>query len=335
MSESTPIQPAAAGETRPLMPSATPAELEGLMRAFNEATDRLQATHVALTAEVGRLKRELARANDELERSRRLAAIGEMAAGIAHEVRNPLGSITLYATMLEEDLGSMPDQQTTARKIRGAVRGLDAIVTDVLHFSREVRATELETVAGAVFARVIDATRDRLAGVDVCVDSACEDLEIVCDPDLVHRALVNLVRNAADAMAGSDVRRLRLSARTDASGECVRLTVGDTGPGIASEVRERMFNPFFTTRAAGTGLGLSIVHRIAEAHGGRVEVRNRAGNGSDVGGASISLVLRSGGVHQERAREAGAEPLTESHGSVKNHLAKSHDLATSHQEDAA
>lgn len=287
----------------------SPVELEGLLRAFNEATDRLQSTHVALTEEVGRLKQELARANDELERSRRLAAIGEMAAGIAHEVRNPLGSITLYATMLEEDLASQPEQRETASKIRGAVRGLDAIVTDVLHFSREVRAREQRSSACSLFERAIDATRDRLAGIEVCRDGSGDELEVVCDADLIQRALVNLIRNAADAMSNREVRRLRLSARVDAAGESVRLTVSDTGPGVTSDVRERMFNPFFTTRAAGTGLGLSIVHRIAEAHGGRVEVRNRAANGGDAGGASFSLVLRSSNakVQDGQHRRADAQ----------------------------
>lgn len=270
---------------------ASPGELEGLMRAFNEATERLQSTHEALTAEVGRLKGELARANDELERKRRLAAIGEMAAGIAHEVRNPLGSISLYASLLEDDLGEMPEQREIAGKIRAAVRGLDAVVTDVLHLSREMRPELAGSEASELFGRALDSTRDRLDGIELVSEVAGGGLGLACDSGLVHRALVNLIRNAADAMAGRGVRRLRLAARLDASGEHARLTVTDTGPGVPSEVRERMFNPFFTTRAAGTGLGLPIVHRIAEAHGGRVEVRNRAPNGSDPGGASVSLVL--------------------------------------------
>src|SRR5687767_8545993 len=94
----------------------TPAELAGLMSAFNEVTGRLQQTHETLQREVVRLRGELREANEQLERSRRLAALGEMAAGIAHEVRNPLGSIGLYARMLEQDLSDRPAERATAVK---------------------------------------------------------------------------------------------------------------------------------------------------------------------------------------------------------------------------
>src|SRR5262249_30890105 len=103
----------------PVHPGAglDPADLAGLLAAFNDVTAKLQASHEQLRAEVSRLTRELGEANAQLERSRRLAALGEMAAGIAHEVRNPLGSIRLYARMLEEDLAHSPSEQTIAGKI--------------------------------------------------------------------------------------------------------------------------------------------------------------------------------------------------------------------------
>ncbi|MEO0511695.1 MAG: ATP-binding protein [Planctomycetota bacterium] len=269
-------------------PAPTADDLAGLVRGFSEATERLMATHETLSCEVRRLQGELARANEELERSRRLAALGEMAAGIAHEVRNPLGSITLYARLLEEDLADRPEQKQTASKIRTAVRGLDAVVTDVLHFSKEMRPGSMRVGADDLIERAVEATRGHLAGLAARVEVE-DGLELTCDPDLVHRAIVNLVRNAADAMSCEPgEHELRLTAKRDASGAWVRLGVMDTGPGVPAEVRERMFNPFFTTRAVGTGLGLPIVHRIADAHGGRVEVRNRSGKS---GGASVTLVL--------------------------------------------
>lgn len=288
-------------------PGMSGAELAELVRGFQEASDRLMATHETLSSEVRRLKGELERANEELERSRRLAALGEMAAGIAHEVRNPLGSIMLYARMLEEDLGGMPEQRATAGKIRSAVRGLDAVVTDVLHFSKEMTPCPAAVGASELFERALESGRGWLGGVGVSVEGGGVVAEV--DPDLVHRALVNLVRNAADAVRSVDgERRISLVARMDGSGSWARLCVKDTGPGIPAEVRERMFNPFFTTRAVGTGLGLSIVHRIADAHGGRVEVRNRsARGGGDPGGASVTLVVPgvvegSGSERREQAR---------------------------------
>src|SRR5262249_42196179 len=127
--------------TRSALPAGqvTPAELAELMATFNEVTGRLQGTHESLKREVVRLQGELRDANEQLQRSRRLAALGEMAAGIAHEVRNPLGSIRLYARMLEHDLVDRPQERSVATKIAAAVHGLDGVVGDVLSFAREAR----------------------------------------------------------------------------------------------------------------------------------------------------------------------------------------------------
>src|SRR5438874_11415481 len=111
------------------------------MASFNEVTSKLERTHESLRLEVARLQDELRQANEQLERSRRLAALGQMAAGIAHEVRNPLGSIRLYASLLEQDLGDRPAEKEIAGKIAAAVQGLDGVVGDVLNFSRELKVS--------------------------------------------------------------------------------------------------------------------------------------------------------------------------------------------------
>lgn len=270
-------------------PAMAPSDLEQLFSAFNEVTNKLQATHEKLTGEVVRLQGELRRANDELERSRRLAALGEMAAGIAHEVRNPLGSIGLYAEMLIADLSDRGDERETATKILRSVQGLDAVVTDVLTFSREMRADPVRQRASDLFERAVEGSRDLLTGVDV---EFGEDAELDGDALLVPQALVNLVRNAAEAAGRGGLVRLSASRVTMEDGRPgVALSVEDSGPGLSDEVMERMFNPFFTTRAAGTGLGLAIVHRIVDAHAGQIRVRNRPARGSDRGGATIQMVL--------------------------------------------
>jgi signal transduction histidine kinase len=129
----------AAGVQVGMVDGPAPGELAELLGAFNDVTGRLQRTHERLQREVAGLKRELREANEQLSRSRRLAALGEMAAGIAHEVRNPLSSIRLYARMLEQDLADRPDQRSIAGRIGAAVHGLDAVVGDVLNFARELR----------------------------------------------------------------------------------------------------------------------------------------------------------------------------------------------------
>jgi len=286
-----PGESARSGGVEPL----APADLAELLAAFNEVTAKLQSSHDRLRDEVSRLNRELSEANGALERSRRLAALGEMAAGIAHEIRNPLGAIGLYAGSLVEDLADRPAQRSVAERIARAVRGLDAVVHDVLAFAGEVRPRLGEGDASDLLTRAAESCVHPGWGVQIRRDDLGRaPAPVRCDGELMHRALVDVIRNACEAMAESgsrprvltlDVRpaRLRPDARTDA----VALTVRDTGPGVGPDVVERMFNPFFTTRASGTGLGLAIVHRIVDAHGGRVLVRNN----EPPPGATVELVV--------------------------------------------
>ncbi len=275
-------------------------ELAQLITSFNEASLRLQETHATLTSEVERLQGELEIANEELRRSRQLAALGEMAAGIAHEVRNPLGSIGLYAKILREDLVSMPDQSDLARKIGDAVRGLDRVVCDVLTFAREDSLEMQRVDLGELLAQAESACGAEMesAGVELAMDAGgLARLQIVGDPTALRQAVVNVIRNARDAVCGDDatcdggrvdIAAERATRRTPDGGQqhVVCLIVRDNGPGVPADVLDRMFNPFFTTRAAGTGLGLPIVHRIMDAHGGGVRVRN-----ADDGGAIIEMYL--------------------------------------------
>ena len=282
----------------------SPADLGALLQSFNEVTSRLSVTHESLTREVVRLKAELSEANRQVQTSRHLAMLGEMAAGIAHEIRNPLGSIMLYARHLHEDLADRPPCQSTAGKIVNAVTRLDAIVRDVLAFSRETRLSLEPIVAAELIEHAIEAAReDSLMWRQVRVDVKLAGRGGVAfegDAGLLHQVLINVIRNAVEAMAevtGERTLTLRASlGRVVAGGgtprEMAILSVMDTGPGVAGEVAERMFNPFFTTRAAGTGLGLAIVHRIIDAHGGRVSIRNVGGVVGRGAVVEIALPLR-------------------------------------------
>ncbi len=274
-----------------------PADLGELLLAFNDVTDKLQTAHEQLRAEVARLSRELSDANEQLERARRLAALGEMAAGIAHEVRNPLGSIRLYARMLMQDLADRPGERIISEKIARAASHLDTVVGDVLTFSRELRVRRQLATAGAVFDGVLEACcHDGVPGwKSIRITRSGDAVELNADSVLVQQAMVNVVRNAIEAMTESPwacgQHELTLSARkTRVRGrDEVLLTVKDTGPGVAADIVQRMFNPFFTTRTTGTGLGLAIVHRIADAHGGRVSVANNAERTPGASGAVFGL----------------------------------------------
>lgn len=249
------------------------AELEAVIAAYNQVTERLEASHASLNREVARLRSDLASANEALQRSRRLAALGEMAAGIAHEIRNPLASIHLYADMLGQDLADRPQQADTCGKIAEAVRGLDAIVNDVLTFSREMRLRPVPGSAAEALCRAVEAVCPMLEANGITVIEPTSDAMAAYDRDLLHQALVNLVRNAAEAMVAGGTLTLEVITEEGGCG----LIVRDSGPGIAADAIDRIFNPFFTTRDAGTGLGLAIVHRILDAHGGSIAVHNDGG----------------------------------------------------------
>lgn len=301
-------------------PNLTAGDLAELMAAFNDVTGKLQSTHEQLRAEVARLSRELRDANEQLERASRLAALGEMAAGIAHEIRNPLGSISLFARMLRDDLSDRPEQHKLAEKIMTATKGLNAVVGDVLTFSREFRVAPEPLQLPALIDRALESCQhDGVEGWQTVsitrADKPADFAEVQGDESLLQQALTNIIRNAIEAMVetGCETRTLRIESkrrqiavRAGKREKFACIIVRDSGTGLSSEVLTRMFNPFFTTRKAGTGLGLAIVHRIMDAHAGRVV----ASNNTDGPGATIELQLplaRAQRPH-ERAESSGPAP---------------------------
>lgn len=292
--DADPVGPGSAGLAAGLMEAGglSPTDLAELMAAFTEVTSKLEHTHAQLRAEVSRLNTELRDANEALQRSRRLAALGEMAAGISHEIRNPLGSIRLYANMLHEDLESLPEQQEVVNKIGRAVRGLDEIVGDVLSFAREIKARFQPCDSAMLIEHALESCCAEIVG-SIDRSSLNHSIEFECDAMLIQQALVNLLRNAGEAnrlsggkMIAIEVERHEIQ-RDERSEPGLAITIRDCGDGIPDQVIERMFNPFFTTRATGTGLGLAIVHRIIDAHRGFVEV----GNHENEKGAWVRMVL--------------------------------------------
>jgi len=263
------------------------ADLALILRTYNDVTERLKHSHETLLVEVSRLREELQEKNRELQRRERLAGLGEMAAGVAHEIRNPLGGIGLYASLLERDLEALPTQRDIARRISTGVQNLEAIVRDILSFAGDVepRFANVRLADVLESASVQVAPRVAARNVTFSVDDRLGEIELRCDAAQIERALLNLLFNALDAVEEGGriwVRAGSSSSETDSAA----MVVEDDGPGIDPACLHRIFNPFFTTKDHGTGLGLAIVHRIAEAHGGSVTARNRT-----EGGASFVLSL--------------------------------------------
>jgi signal transduction histidine kinase len=218
----------------------------------------------------------------QASREERLQAMGLMAAELAHEIRNPLGSLSLFAGMLVEDLQHMPAQAELAQQIQGSVHRLNTLVANTLTFSRDI-SPKPQVFALAEFWETV--RRGSSLPEDVRWENRVPgEASWLADPDLLRQVAVNLIQNGLRALDGCPEPRLTLTAgRETVEGRAHwRLTLEDTGCGIAPEALARIFDPFYTTFGGGTGLGLAVSHRILMAHSGLMNIESRLGQGTKV-----------------------------------------------------
>jgi len=215
---------------------------------------------------------EVTRLQDQIKINERLAALGELAAGVAHEVRNPLGAIRGFVELLGRRLGNDERGHAIVANVLKEVVGLNRIVSDFLTFARDPALVPMATDPALLITEALQlALPESDQTVTVKLTIADDLPEVIMDGIQVKKALVNIIQNGVNAMgdAGGD---MQVSASAERGGVAFRVT--DSGPGVPDAVRNKIFNPFFTTRAEGTGLGLSIANKVVEGHGGRIEVSN-------------------------------------------------------------
>lgn len=269
-------------------PAAAPAlsqqrleELGRIIMAYSEVTEKLQQSHERLEQTVQMLRAELSEKNRLLERKNRLAALGEMAAGMAHEIRNPLGGIQLYASLLSRDVADRPEALTLVQKIAGGVRRLEGLVSQVLQFTRDLSAHVQEVDLADVIDESLELAAATFADKQISVTRrGTRPQRVKVDERLLGQAVLNLVLNAADAMEPGGQLLVEHGLDAEDAQRQLKLVVQDSGPGIPPALMDRIFNPFFTTKETGTGLGLAIVHRVVEAHDGSIRVTNAEGGGA-------------------------------------------------------
>ncbi len=227
--------------------------------------------------------RRLEQAQAEARRSERLAALGQLSAGLAHEIRNPLGVIKGSAEMLTQKLGqSNPLATELAGYISTETNRLSALVTRFLDFARPLHADLTPQDITAVLDRALNDVAQFWKGAQVQVEKhyASGLPRVPLDESLCEQAFVNLVQNAYDAMSTSGgklvvrARESRANISDVGNVEGVEVRIEDTGPGIPLELREQIFNPFVTTKKAGVGLGLSIVSKIIDGHHGHIRIES-------------------------------------------------------------
>lgn len=267
-------------ETQTTAKTSSGIDVDAVLKDYLAVTERLQETHVSLQREVTRLRDELASKDRELERRRRLAALGELAAGVAHEVRNPLGAIQLYSGLLKSQMKTLDQEEAIQliNKIEVGIAAIDGVVHDTLALApRDSRGVEcsvktLVTQACDMCEKILQQRGVKLERPEVAAD-----LSVPGQLAGLQRALVNLISNAIEASPADATVRVHV----DHQDSSVRILVADEGLGIPNDVLDRIFDPFFTTKEAGTGLGLTIAHRLVEAHGGELVARNRAAGGAE------------------------------------------------------
>ncbi|MFQ5719039.1 MAG: ATP-binding protein [Acidobacteriota bacterium] len=210
-------------------------------------------------------------------RAGRLEAMGRMATEVAHEVRNPLGSVELFAGLLADEVADEPARLEMVQMIQVGTRSIAAVVGNMLSFARSFPASCRQTGLGAVAVEAVRlvAAPARARRVDVAVSTRPAP-DIRADPELLQQVILNLVQNAIDASEPGG----RVRVRVFAPHGVVALSVTDTGCGMRPDEMEKIFDPFYTGRSDGTGLGLAVVHRLVEHHGGQISVRSRPGRGS-------------------------------------------------------
>jgi two-component system sensor histidine kinase HydH len=216
----------------------------------------------------------------KMERSQKLSLVGQLAAGVAHEVKNPLASIKGAADILTDDETSPEDREEFKEILRNEIRRIDATVAEFLEFARP-KETRLQTV---------DLTRNVRATLrQVEAHAKREGLHVEAnlqegvlvngDPEKLHQMTLNLILNAIQASVGDSTISVRLA---DRNATRVQLVISDEGAGISERDLARIFEPFFTTRSSGTGLGLAVVKDIVDAHSGEITIESRAGHGTTV-----------------------------------------------------
>jgi two-component system sensor histidine kinase HydH len=216
----------------------------------------------------------------EVARSQRLASVGRLAAGVAHEIRNPLSSIKGFATYFKERYPDKPDDQQTANIMIQEVDRLNRVVGQLLEFARPISIKPRRISLQALLKDSIKLIEDRAAEKNISIHTryAVRADEEWGDPDRINQILLNLYLNAIDAMESGG--ELKVGFSSDGDGRQFIITVSDTGCGISAENLSQIFDPYFTTKSSGTGLGLAIAYNVIEAMGGRIKVKSNPGKGT-------------------------------------------------------
>lgn len=254
--------------------------LLALFLHLHSTKEKLAALNESLESRVAQRTAELREALSELENKQtqllhasKMSALGEMAGGIAHEINSPLAAISLNAEIIEGALPADSPVVASARTILSTVTRISKIITGLRRFARSgPKDPPVRVSAGSIIADSLSFCGEKMKNsfIDLQRDTTGDAEEVLCQPEQMTQVLLNLLNNAVDAVSKAEKKWVRV--RAERRENKIRLSVEDSGPPIPSAIREKIMQPFFTTKEAGkgTGLGLSISHGIVAAHGGKL-----------------------------------------------------------------
>ncbi|PCJ63426.1 MAG: hypothetical protein COA79_01045 [Planctomycetota bacterium] len=256
--------------------------LEKMFQTFTDATLELQKSQEILKNRVDELTIELDEKNKELRRKEHLAAIGEMSASIAHEIRNPLGGIELYVSLLKkksDDSGS-----ELCDKILSGVSSLNKIVEDLLTYAKDYVPSSESFSLIKFIASLVDCVENIKSSknIELNIKNELNDAPMMGDKFMLHQVFLNILLNAMQAVSKNGKVNFNIIKNENS----YIFTIEDDGEGIPDDIKPEIFKPFFTTKSTGSGLGLPIVNRLVEAHQGQITVSNGI-----LGGAKFSVEL--------------------------------------------
>lgn len=263
--------------------NATPDEIKLLNEAFakfNETSEQLQLKYRELLEESNRLRETVKEKEKEIKNQEKLVMLGETAAAIAHEVRNPLGAIKLFVSLLRSDCSEKPESLQLIDQIDASIDSLDNVVTNILQFSKDKKLSFTPVNIHSIIQEQL------LSFPRTEVNQASFELNLLANPFIfasetaIRQIFYNLILNSLQATKYSGKIFIKTNDVTDG----IQILIQDNGPGIPNELLETVFEPFVTSRNEGTGLGLAIVKQLVTRHFGSISASNN-------GGAELKLVF--------------------------------------------
>jgi len=261
-------------------------DVDGDEKSNSLPTDELRAVGIYLKnlmSDVADARTTLEHSRQELRDAEKLASVGRLAAGVAHEIRSPLTSMKMWLFSLQKEVGGDPARDRKFEIVAEEVRRLEDIVRDFLEFSRPRELNARVLPIAAVLDRTLELVGARMVGRKIALvrEDAADLPPVLADAEQLRQVLINLLNNAVEAAGERGRIRVAATAESAADGRrMVVVRVSDDGPGMSNEVRPRIFEPFFTTRDDGTGLGLCIAAQIMARHEGRLVLESSAGAGT-------------------------------------------------------